>query len=282
MPELPTCDCISGFPPYDRLTFIYQAAAELAGDDTLPSADCVAGVPPFQRFAYIYAAFRVIAEDDSLPSQECVEGEPFPDQVTRIYQAVRIYAGDAGLPEVLCVRGTPMWQQWVNIYAALYSAAGEPDELTNPLCVDGAPDGDILSAVFCSLTYLIENANPIVLSAVIQEDGTSVLITFNQAVAGSLGFSFTINGDAPHGTSYQSGDGTTQLVLGIEDSNIVQGDVVLMSYTPGNVVSVATGNPLESFTDFPVTNPFNVFFYLRPDGVSRYLRPDGVSFYLRP
>src|SRR5688572_5713798 len=267
MPELPTCDCISGFPPYDRLTFIYQAAAELSGDDTLPSADCVAGVPPFQRFAYIYAAFRVIAEDDSLPSQECVEGEPFPDQVTRIYQAVRIYAGDAGLPEVLCVRGTPLWQQWVNIYAALYSAAGEPDELTDPLCVDGV--GDILSAVFCSLTYLIENANPIVLSATVLEDGNTVQITFNQPVTGTSGFFFTVDG-VERSFTYQAGDGTAIYEYLLDDAPIVQGEVVLIDYTPGGVVSVATGNPLEAFTDFPVTNPFNVFYYLRPDGTSRY------------
>jgi hypothetical protein len=281
MPELPICDCISGFPPYDRLTFIYQAAAELSGDDTLPSADCVAGVPPFQRFAYIYAAFRVIAEDDSLPSQECVEGEPFSDQVTRIYQAVRIYAGDAGLPEVLCVRGAPLWQQWVNIYAALYSAAGEPEELINPACVLGYPVGDILSTVFCGLTYLIENANPIVLSATVLPGGLSYSVTFNQAVTGTDLFELFINGSGPINQAYLSGDGTATLVFEI-DTEVVQGDVVTLNYTPGDVVSVATGNPLEAFTDFPVTNPFNVFYYLRPDGTSRYLRPDGVSFYLRP
>jgi hypothetical protein len=279
MPELPTCECIGGFPPYDRLTFIYQAAAELSGDESLPSADCVAGVPPFSRFAYIYAAFRVLAEDDSLPSQECVEGEPFQDQVTRIYQAVFAYAGDAGLPDVDCVRGTPMWQQWVNIYAALYSAAGEPDELTDPLCINST--FDVLSEVFCAIIYLIENANPIVLSAVILEDGSTVQITFNQAVTGTTGFFFTVDG-VERSFTYQSGDGTAVYEYLLDDAPIVEGEVVLMDYTPGGIVSVATGNPLEAFTDFSVTNPFDVFYYLRPDGVSRYLRPDGVSFYLRP
>jgi len=160
MPELPTCDCISGYPPYDRLTFIYQAAAELSGDDTLPAADCVAGVSPFDRFAYIYAAFRVLAEDDSLPSQECVEGESYPNQVTHIYQAARLYAADSGLPAVDCVRGLPIWQQWHNIYTALYSASGEPDDLTDPACIAPMSSLGILSDVYCALTYLIENANP--------------------------------------------------------------------------------------------------------------------------
>jgi hypothetical protein len=280
MPELPTCDCISGFPPYDRLTFIYQAAAEFSQDTSLPSVDCVAGVPPFQRFAYIFAAFRVLAEDDSLPSQECVEGEPFPDQVTRIYQAVRIYAGDAGLPEVDCVRGLPMWQQWVSIYEALYSAAGEPAELTAPECISGYPVGDILSAVFCGLNYLVVNANPIVLSATVLPGGLSYSVTFNQAVTGTDLFELFINGGGPINQAYVSGDGTSTLIFEI-DTEVVEGDVVTLNYTPGNVVSVATGDPLEAFTDFPVNNPFD-FYYLRPDGVSRYLRPDGVSFYLRP
>lgn len=280
MPELPTCDCIGGFPPYDQLTFIYQAAAELSGDDTLPSADCVAGVPPFSRFAYVYAAFRVIAEDDSLPSQECVEGEPFQDQVTRIYQAVFAYAGDAGLPSVECVRGTPLWQQWVNIYAALYSAAGEPDELADPACIDGQTEGDILSAVFCAITYLIENANPIVLSAAVTGAGNTLEIVFNQPVTGQNGFVIKVNGGVIS-IGFGGGEGTNTYTIDL-DTMVVEGDVVTLDYSPGNVVSVATGNPLEAFTDFPVTNPFDVFYYLRPDGVSRYLRPDGVSFYIRP
>jgi len=275
MPELPTCGCISGFPPYDRLTFIYQAAAELSGDSSLPSADCVAGVPPFERFAYIFAAFRVIAEDDSLPSQECVEGEPFPDQVTRIYQAVRIYAGDAGLPDVLCVRGTPMWQQWVNIYAALYSAAGAPDELTDPACLFGQPAGDILSAVFCALTAAC--VTPTLVSAEI--DGLVLTLVFSENVTGTSGFMLNIEGDDV-AVTYSSGEGTNTLIYSA-DSPAGEGNEVILDYTPGNVTN--RDCPLAAIEDFQVTNNTGVeFFYLRPDGVSRYLRPDGVSFYLRP
>lgn len=280
MPELPTCECISGFPPFDRLTFIYQAAAELSGDDTLPSADCVAGVPPFDRFAYIYVAFRGIAEDDTLPSQECVEGESFADQVTRIYEAVFAYAADDSLLAVDCVRGLPIWQQWREIYRALYVAAGSPDELEDPLCINST--FDVLNEVFCSLIYLIENANPIVLSAIIQEDGNTVLITFNQAVTGSSSaLFFTVDG-VERTFSYQGGEGTSVYEILLDDAPIVEGEVVLMDYTPGAIVSVATGNPLEAFVDFPVTNPFDVFTFLRPGGVDSYFRPDGTSIYIRP
>lgn len=279
MPELPSCDCISGYPPYDRLTFIYQAAAELSGDTTLPNADCVAGVPPFERFAYIYAAFRVLAEDDSLPSQECVEGEPFQDQVTRIYEAARIYSGDAGLPEVDCVRGTPIWQQWVRIYEALYSAAGEPDELTDPACVSGPFAG--LSESFCALTYLIENAEPFVLSATILPGGDQLQIVFTQSVTGQEGFEL----DAPGAPSltFVSGEGTDTYIYSL-DPPVNPGETVTMDYNVGavgNVVNLA-GNPLATIDDFPVTNGSGGFTYLRPGGVDTYFRPDGVSQYIRP
>lgn len=275
---LPACDCVRGMPPYDRLTAIYQAAAELSGDATLPDALCVAGVAPFSRFAYIYAAMRVVSGDNSLPSMECIEGEPFSDQVSRIYQAAAIYADDASLLSYPCVRGLPMWQQWVEIYRALYIAAGS-DSLTNPLCVP--PTFDALSEVFCALVYLIENANPIVLSATVLEDATDILITFNQAVQGHTGFIFTVNGN-PVDYNYQNFAGTDQLQIALQDVTIVEGDVVLMSYAPGDVVSVSTGNPLEAFSDFPVTNPFDVFTYLRPGGADTYLRPGGVDTYIRP
>lgn len=278
MPDLPTCQCVRGLPPYDRLTAIYQAAADLSGDSSLPDVLCVAGVPPFSRFAYIYAAFRVISEDTSLPSMECVEGESPADQVSRIYQAAAFYADSASLLSYPCVRGLPLWQQWVEIYRALYVAAGSPAELTSALCVN--PTLDILSEVFCGITYLIENANPIVLSATILGDASSVLITFNQSVNGFTGFTFTVNG-TPATYTYQDFTGTNQLQLQLEDTTIVDGDVILMSYVPGDVVSVATGNPLEAFSNFPVTNPFTVYTYVQPDGFA-YFQPDGVSLYLQP
>lgn len=274
MPELPDCNCIGGFPPYDRLTFIYQAAKELSGDTTLPSADCVAGVPPFSRFAYIYAAFRVLADDSSLPSMECVEGEQFKDQVTRIYQAARIYAADSSLPTYECVRGTPIWQQWVNIYAALYSAAGGPDELVSPYCV--SPQFDVLSHVFCALVAACQT--PVLVSATIV--GTSLTLVFSERVTGSSGFAIDIDG-TPTGLAYTSGQGTDTLVYTTDLPGANPGEEVILDYTPGNVTS---GNcPLEAIDDFEVTNNTGVdFTYLRPGGVFTYFRPDGTSQYIRP
>lgn len=62
MPELPTCLCIWELPAYDRLTAIYQAAAELTGDPSLPDVSCVAAAPPLQRWGFIYCALLAYAE----------------------------------------------------------------------------------------------------------------------------------------------------------------------------------------------------------------------------
>lgn len=274
MAELPTCECVRGLPPYDRLTFIYQAAAELSGDTTLPSADCVAGVPPFERFSYIYAAFRVLAGDNSLPSQECVEGESFQDQVTRIYEAVRAYAGDDGLTPVACVRGTPIWRQWVEIYRALYVSAGEPEELPDPDCVSGPFAG--LSESYCALTAVCQT--PVLVSATINVD--ILTLVFSERVTGSAGFAIEIAG-APAGLTYQSGQGSDTLVYAADPPGANPGDEVVLRYTPGNVTN---GNcPLEIFLDFPVDNQTGVeFTFLRPGGVDTFLRPDGTSVYIRP
>jgi hypothetical protein len=281
MPELPTCDCISGFPPYDRLTFIYQAAAELSGDTTLPSADCVAGVPPFDRFAYIYAAFRVLAEDDSLPSQECIEGESYQDQVTRIYQAARIYAADDALPAVECVRGLPIWQQWDNIYAALYSAAGEPEELTAPECLNATLD--TLSAVYCALVASeAPCVIPTLLSATIGTTGETITLVFDEEVT-STGAGWLVNMDSASSTlTYLSGTGTDTLMFTM-DTPALAGESAFIEYD-ATVGDAASGDCLlVTFGSFPVTNNTGLeFTYLRPGGVDMYFRPDGVSLYIRP
>ena len=272
MPELPTCSCVRGLAPYDRLTAIYQAAAELSGDTSLPDALCVAGVPPFDRFAYIYAAFRVLAGDDTLPSQECIEGESFQDQVSRIYQAVLAYAGDESLPAYLCIRGLPIWQQWVSIYNALYVSAGSPDSLTNPLCVN--PTFDVLSEVFCAM--LVQKQPPELLSATIDDD--QVVFHFSEAVFGHDGLSLVVQG-VPGNLTYVGGEGTVTLTF-TSDVSAGTGDDVTADYVPGDIVD-GDGDPLAAFTNFPVTNLAGSV-YFRPDGVSLYLRPDGVSVYLRP
>jgi hypothetical protein len=274
MPELPSCLCISGYPPYDRLTFIYQAAAELSGDDTLPDVLCVAALPPFDRFSYIYAAFRVLAGDDSLPSQECIESETYQDQVTRIYEAVRAYAGDDTLPEVRCVRGTPIWQQWHSIYEALYVSIGSPDDLTDPACLSGPFGG--LSESFCALVSACEI--PVLVSSEI--DATVLILVFSENVTGFNGFSLEIAGGSVTLT-YVSGEGTNTLVFEADPPGANPGDEVLLDYIPGNVTN--RDCPLAPFEDVNVTNNTGTqFSYFRPGGVDTYLRPDGTSIYIRP
>ncbi len=271
---LPTCACVRGLPPYDRLTAIYQAAAELSGDDTLPDSLCVAGVPPFQRFSYIYAAFRVIAGDDTLPSQECIEGESPADQVSRIYQAVAIYAADDTLLTYDCVRGLPMWQQWVEIYRALYVAAGSPDDLTDPLCVNTT--FGVLSEVFCAL--VAGCTIPTVLSAATDITGDFLTVVFSGPVTGQTGLTL-LNANAPDIT-YVSGEGTDTYIFSVAPQ-VTEVDVNTLDYAPGDI---ANGDcPLAAFSDFSVTNNVGVFFvYLRPGGVDTYLRPGGVDTYIRP
>lgn len=281
MGTLLSCLCAGSQPPFDRLTLIYEAARELSGDDSLPSAICVSGVPPLARLSYIYAAFRVLADDD-LPSQECVEGEPYPDQVTRIYEAVRIYADDDELDAVECVRGLPIWQQWIPIYEALYVAAGEPEELNTPVCVAGMPQFDVLTQIYCAMVYLVENQNPVVLSATILNGGDTLQIIFNQSVTGQDGFEL----DAPGAPSltYSSGEGTATYLYTL-DPPVNPGEVVTMDYDVGAVGNIVNslGEPLLEFSDLPVTNASGGFIYLRPSGDgSLYFRPDGVSLYIRP
>lgn len=258
-------------PPYDRLTAIYQAAAELSGDTSLPDVSCVAGVPPFERFAYIYAAFRVLADDSTLPSQECVEGESFQNQVTEIYRAVLIYSGAD--ESYLCARGLPLWQQWQLIYAALYESAGDQETLESPVCT--SPTFDILSDIYCAL--LDQGCvTPELVSAVIGFDGETLTLVFSEIITGHEGFVFFQNG-VEVGTTYVSGEGTTTLIF----ETVVSEDTTLtLDYAPGNVINGEC--PLEAFTGFPVVNGTGGFVYLRPGGVDTYLRPGGVDTYLRP
>lgn len=272
MGTLLSCLCAGSQPPFDRLTLIYEAARELSGDDSLPSAICVSGVPPLARLSYIYAAFRVLAADDDLPSQECVEGEPYPDQVTRIYEAALGYAADDELESVECVRGLPIWKQWVNIYAAVYSAQGSPEELPLPDCV--GPQFDILTHVYCALVAGCQT--PTLTAASI--NGDVLTLTFSTNVTGTVNFDLVVDGNAAILT-YTSGEGTNTLVFS-SDVSALEGDVVTLSYTPGDVTNGDC--PLEAFADFPVDNELDAFTYLRPDGVFTYLRPDGVSRYIRP
>jgi hypothetical protein len=149
--------------------------------------------------------------------------------------------------------------------------------LRTTICVNGLPPFDRISAIYCALAQV--SSSPVVLGVEIIND-TQIQITFNQPVIGNSGFSFTVDG-VPKGYTYASGSGTEILVLNIAGVSFASGDVVLVSYTPGDAVSTS-GTALGAFTNYPVTNPFDQFTYFRPDGVSTYFRPDGVSQYIRP
>lgn len=59
---LPSCECVEGLIPFDKLTQIYAAAYVLAGEDaSLPTVECVAAMPPFDRLNAIYCALHLAA-----------------------------------------------------------------------------------------------------------------------------------------------------------------------------------------------------------------------------
>lgn len=59
---LPSCECVKGLAPYDKLTQIYAAAYVLAGEDeSLPTVECVGELPPLERLNAIYCALYVAA-----------------------------------------------------------------------------------------------------------------------------------------------------------------------------------------------------------------------------
>lgn len=100
-------------------------------------------------------------------------------------------------------------------------------------------------------------AAPLLQSAAINAAGTTLTLTFNEAVTigvdGWGGFSLTLSGGT--GTaSYTSGDNSSTIVLAL--SRVVEeGETITVSYTqPGDGIQDAAGNVLASFSDETVTN----------------------------
>ncbi len=96
---------------------------------------------------------------------------------------------------------------------------------------------------------------PVVVSASVAADGVTLTLTFDKAV--NLHTGFALRRVTPtsglFAKNYTSGDGTTAKVFTVILTTVKFGDVVVLDYTPGDVVDL-TGNPLQMFTDFPVTN----------------------------
>lgn len=71
---LPTCECVEGLIPFDRITAIYAAARAWSGDTSLPSVECVAAKPPLERWEDIYCAIFSISS--VLPAPSNIEVTP--------------------------------------------------------------------------------------------------------------------------------------------------------------------------------------------------------------
>lgn len=96
-----------------------------------------------------------------------------------------------------------------------------------------------------------DSVAPTVTARTIDAAGTSLTLTFSEAVTGSTGFSLTASGGAVT-PSYASGSGTSSYTFTLSRT-IAQGETVTLSYTPGNVADGA-GNALASITNAAVTN----------------------------
>lgn len=98
---------------------------------------------------------------------------------------------------------------------------------------------------------------PTLSSATIGTNGTTVTLTFSEAVSigsgGNGGFAITPSGGAAT-LSYSSGSGSSSLVY-TASRTILQGETATIAYTqPGNGVEDAAGNDLASFSGTSVTN----------------------------
>ncbi len=89
---------------------------------------------------------------------------------------------------------------------------------------------------------------PVLSSATISTNGTTLTLVFNEAVTNYTGFSIS-----PSNTlTYSSGSGTATLVFTLTNT-VYSGATDTISYTAGNVVDGAS-NPLATITDGSITN----------------------------
>jgi hypothetical protein len=93
---------------------------------------------------------------------------------------------------------------------------------------------------------------PTVVSRTIDAAGTSYTIIFSEAVSGTTGITITVGGSS-RTITYSSGNGTDTYVFSIANA-VGAGQTVTDTYTPGNIVSVATGAALQAFSGESVTN----------------------------
>lgn len=108
-----------------------------------------------------------------------------------------------------------------------------------------------------ALTNSSGTINPVLLSAATNTSGNTLELTFSKTMADTSGkhnqFTFTRNGIAIGLTSATLKPGDNNTILLSLAVPVTAGDVLLISYTPGNI-SAASGEPLQSFSNLNVSN----------------------------
>lgn len=104
-------------------------------------------------------------------------------------------------------------------------------------------------------------AAPVLVSATVTENGQYLHVLFDQVVAGSNGFTVTINGE-PADIFFEENIGNA-LSYGFDGTSAVAGNTVLLSYTPGDIKDNTDTTPLAAFSNFAVVN--NADEQLTPD-----------------
>lgn len=96
---------------------------------------------------------------------------------------------------------------------------------------------------------------PVVMSLTVPPAGDALVCVFNLACNGVNGFGpIESLPRAPNvGTAVDTGEGTDTYTLTLTRTVYAE-DACRISYTPGDVVTVADGTPLETFTDFGIIN----------------------------
>ncbi len=108
-----------------------------------------------------------------------------------------------------------------------------------------------------TLTSSSGSVPPVLLSAATNITGNVLELTFSKPMADPAGkqnqFTFTRNGIAIGLTSAALKPGDNNTILLSPAALVTAGDVLLISYTPGNI-SAASGEPLQSFSNLNVSN----------------------------
>jgi hypothetical protein len=87
---------------------------------------------------------------------------------------------------------------------------------------------------------------------VIQEDGVTHILTFDEVVTGHTGFTYSMSGMGTGTLAYVSGEGTLSLTFTSNDAT-ASGETGDGDYTAGDVEDAAT-NALANFSNFTITN----------------------------